>query len=60
MTIDDFRTYVGVLNDRFSSHWKFMNEHHSAQWPLIMKRDEWVELLIQFIENDRRCEKSKE
>lgn len=54
MTLDDFNDYVSVINDRFCSHWKFMNENHQKQWPLVMERDEWIELLIQFIENDRQ------
>lgn len=54
MTLDDFHDYVSVINDRFCTHWKFMNENHPKQWPLAMERDEWIELLIQFIENDRQ------
>lgn len=54
MNIDDFHEYVGVINDRFCTHWRFMNENHPKQWPLAMDRDEWIELLIQFIENDRQ------
>ena len=56
MTIDDFHSYISVLNDRLSAHWKFMNQNHPDQWPLEMNRDKWAEQFIDFIYYDQQEE----
>ena len=57
LTLDDFLAYVSVLNDRFSAHWKFINEDHPAQWPLEFKKDVWIKLLVQFLQNNQQGER---
>jgi hypothetical protein len=52
MYIEDFNTYISVLNDRFCCHWKFMNRSNPDQWPLDMDKDEWIEEFIAIMDND--------
>lgn len=53
ITLEDFHSYISVLNDLFHSYWRFMNYKHPNLWPLEMGKANWVEQMIMYIEDDQ-------